>query len=53
MDLAAVRILLLSQGNQSLEAHTQAFLELQHLVHYDDASLCVFGGDEHPGSFKD
>lgn len=40
MDLAAVKILLLSQGNQSLERHTQAFLDLQHLVHYDDTSLC-------------
>jgi len=40
MDLAADHILL-SQGNQSLENHTLAFLDLYHLVHYNDDCLCV------------
>lgn len=65
MNIAAVRIILLSQGNQSLEAHMQAFLDLQHLVNYDDTSLRVFfrvglnektraclPGDEPLGSFS-
>lgn len=43
MDLAAVKILL-SQGEQSLERHTQALLDLYHLVHFDEDSLCVFPG---------
>ncbi|ROL49488.1 hypothetical protein DPX16_15814 [Anabarilius grahami] len=42
MDLAAVQILLLSQGDLSLEAHTQRYLDLVPFVHYDDTSLCVF-----------
>lgn len=41
MDLAADRILLLLQGNQSLKGNTQGFLDLYHLVHYDDNCLCV------------
>lgn len=42
MDLAAVQILLLSQGDISLEVHRLGFLDLVHLVHYDDDSLCLF-----------
>lgn len=37
MDLVAVQILLLSQGDCSLEEHTQDFLDLLHLIHYADA----------------
>lgn len=42
MDLVAVkRILALSQVNQPLERHTEAFLDLCHCVHYVDDCLCV------------
>lgn len=42
MDLAAVKILLLSQGQQFLKRHMQAFLDLYNLVHYNNDNLCVF-----------
>lgn len=32
----------LSQGDRSLEYHTQDFLDLVHYVHYNDNSLCLF-----------
>lgn len=41
MDIAAVKILLLFQGDLSLEAHLQRYLDLVSVVHYDDYSLCV------------
>lgn len=42
MDLAAVWMFLLSQGDLPLEAHTQKYLDLITLVHYDEDSLCIF-----------
>ncbi|XP_051517792.1 uncharacterized protein LOC127419966 isoform X2 [Myxocyprinus asiaticus] len=42
MDLAAVRILLLKQGDRPVEDHVREFLELANLVHYPDRSLVVF-----------
>lgn len=42
MDLAAVKILFLSQGECSLKRHTQDFLDLYHLVHYDDSQYMFF-----------
>lgn len=43
MDLAAVQILL-SQVDRSLEEHTKDFLDLRHLIDYDDGNLCFFPG---------
>lgn len=43
MEIAAVQNLL-SQGDRSLEEHTQDFLDLRHLVDYDDGNLCFFPG---------
>lgn len=39
MDLAAVKLHLLAQGALSFMEHMWRFLDLQHLIHYDDASL--------------
>lgn len=41
MDIAAVKMLLLIQGDLSLEAHLQRYLDLVPIVHYDDYCLCV------------
>ncbi|KAL0161830.1 hypothetical protein M9458_041226, partial [Cirrhinus mrigala] len=38
----AVRILLLEQGNRSLEDHTKDFVFLAPMTHYPDSSLCSF-----------
>lgn len=42
MDLAAEQIFLFSQGDRSLEEHTEDFSDLHHHVHYDEDRLCVF-----------
>lgn len=34
--------LLLTQGDHSLEVLRQGFVELVHLIHYDNDSLCIF-----------
>lgn len=52
MDIAAVQILLL-QGEQSLKRHTQAFLDLYHLVHYDNDSLFVIAWRQSSGMFME
>lgn len=41
MDSAAVKILL-SQGDLSLKAHSQRYLDLVSFIYYDDDSLCKF-----------
>ncbi|XP_051508481.1 ras-associated and pleckstrin homology domains-containing protein 1-like [Myxocyprinus asiaticus] len=42
MDLAAIRILLLQQGDRPVEDHAREFLELANVVHYPDRSLVGF-----------
>ncbi|KAL0177233.1 hypothetical protein M9458_026127 [Cirrhinus mrigala] len=38
----AVQIILLEQGNRSLEDHTRDFVHLEPLTHYPDSCLCTF-----------
>ncbi|KAL0194994.1 hypothetical protein M9458_008566 [Cirrhinus mrigala] len=38
----AVQIILLEQGNRSLEDHTRDFVHLVPLTHYPDSCLCTF-----------
>ncbi|KAL0183017.1 hypothetical protein M9458_022392 [Cirrhinus mrigala] len=38
----AVQIILLEQGNRSLEDHTRDFVHLVPLMHYPDSCLCTF-----------
>ncbi|KAI2655773.1 IgA FC receptor [Labeo rohita] len=42
MDHPAFRLLLLEQGNRSLEDHTKDFMFLAPMTHYPDSSLCSF-----------
>ncbi|KAI2644822.1 Threonylcarbamoyl-AMP synthase [Labeo rohita] len=42
MDNPAVLLLLLEQGNRSLEDHTRDFVYLTPLTHYPDSCLCTF-----------
>ncbi|KAL0152414.1 hypothetical protein M9458_052137 [Cirrhinus mrigala] len=42
MDDPALRLLLLEQGNRSLEDHTKDVVFLDPLTHYPDSSLCSF-----------
>ncbi|KAI2647082.1 Obscurin [Labeo rohita] len=42
MDNPAVLLLLLEQGNRSLEDHTRDFVYLAPLTHYPDSCLCTF-----------
>uniref|UniRef100_A0A672PX96 Uncharacterized protein n=1 Tax=Sinocyclocheilus grahami TaxID=75366 RepID=A0A672PX96_SINGR len=42
MDYPAFQILLLEQGERSLEDHTNDFLSLAQLTHYPDNCLCTF-----------
>ncbi|KAL0198942.1 hypothetical protein M9458_007482 [Cirrhinus mrigala] len=42
MDIPAVLLLLLEQGNRSLVDHTRDFVHLVPLTHYPDRCLCTF-----------
>lgn len=42
MDITAVFLLLLEQGDHSLKDQTRDFLDLAHLIQYPDRSLYVF-----------
>ncbi|KAL0150683.1 hypothetical protein M9458_053987 [Cirrhinus mrigala] len=42
MDIPAVLLLLLEQGNRSLVDHTRDFVHLVPLTHYPDSCLCTF-----------
>ncbi len=42
MDLPAVQLLLLEQGDHSLEDHTRDFLDPACFTYYPDHSLCIF-----------
>lgn len=42
MDIPAVHLFLLEQGDRSLNHHTRSFLHLACLTHYPDRSLHIF-----------
>ncbi|XP_073699681.1 uncharacterized protein [Garra rufa] len=42
MNIPAVRIILLEQGNRSLEDHISDFMYLAPMTHYPDRCLCTF-----------